>query len=245
MLLNMSKKNLLLTDNKVLFNKFLNLLDEINVSPNLFNFACSPQNNQFDGIINISQIKIKEVTDELITRYDKIFSLHSKQMFPKKLVENITCINIHPGFNPFNRGWYPQVFSIINNGIIGATIHIMDEQLDHGKIIDRVEVKKEIWDTSETLYDRILDAEILLIKRNMLNILNDNYKLKEPEEEGKLYTKKDFNQLCKIDLEQIGKFEEFYNLLRALSHGNHKNAYFITEENKKVFIKLNILLEDE
>ena len=100
----MPKKNLLLTDNKILFDRFLILLDDLGLSLDLFDFAHSPNNMQFDENRELLVIKIKEEVDNLIDKYDKIFSLHSKQLFPKKLVESKVCINIHPGYNPYNRG---------------------------------------------------------------------------------------------------------------------------------------------
>jgi methionyl-tRNA formyltransferase len=79
------------------------------------------------------------------------------------------CINIHPGLNPYNRGWYPQVFAI-NNGLPhGATIHEMDDKIDHGDIIYQKSVDIKLSDTSKTLYERVLDTEIFLFKENFRN----------------------------------------------------------------------------
>ena len=117
----------------------------------------------------------------------------------------------------------------------------MDEKLDNGKIIDRVKVEKEIWDTSESLYQKILEAEIILLEKNIIDILSDNTYPFEPEFKGKLYLKKDFDELCRISLEKEGSFLDFYNLLRATTFSNYKNAYFVdSKTNKKVFIQINI-----
>ena len=78
--------------------------------------------------------------DYLISEYKLIISAHCKKIFPKKLVESTRCINIHPGYNPYNRGWFPQVFSILNKLPLGATIHEMDEGLDSGDIISQEKV---------------------------------------------------------------------------------------------------------
>jgi len=91
--------------------------------------------------------------------YGLIVSIHSKRIFPPDLVNSVTCVNFHPGFNPFNRGWYPQVFSLINKDPIGATLHVMDAEIDHGAIIDQVEVAIRPTDTSSELYARVIDAE--------------------------------------------------------------------------------------
>ena len=66
------------------------------------------------------------------------------------------------------------------------------------------------------------------------------YKTIIPESKGNFFNKSDFNSLCKIDMNQKGSFKEFYNLLRSLSHDEHKNAFFITERGQKVYIKIEV-----
>ena len=231
-------KALVLTDNEHQYNKFYEIITKFDILKK-FDFFKSGNSN-FPGV-KINSLDIKKDYRYVIDNYDIVFSLHCKQLFPEKLVNNITCINIHPGYNPYNRGWYPQVFSIIEDNIIGATIHLMDKELDNGFIIARKEVEKFFWDTSETLYSRILQAEVDLINDNLLDIMNDNYCPFPPEVRGELKLKKDFNELCRIDLERVGSFKEFYNYLRALSHNDFKNAYFVDNKtNKKVYLKLFI-----
>lgn len=185
---------------------------------------------------------MKDEVDFLVKEYDMIFSLHCKQIFPSKLVNHVKCINVHPGLNPNNRGWFPQVFSIINSLPCGATIHEIDEHLDHGPIICQKEVKIEMWDTSLTAYNKILDAEIELLSENLLNILNYEYET-TVKEEGNLNLKKDFDDLCKIDLDDRDTFRNHINKLRALTHGDYANAYFIDDLGNKIYLKLELKKE--
>lgn len=186
-------------------------------------------------------LKNTDDVQKLIEEYDLIISMHCKQLFPLQLIQKVKCINVHPGYNPVNRGWYPQVFAIINDTIIGATIHEIDEQLDHGNIIARMEVPKYPWDTSLELYNRVSEAEITLLNKNLISILCNTYQTQKPESEGTLYLKKDFQQLCKLDLENTDTFEAFINKLRALSHKPYRNAYFIDKASgKKVFINIQL-----
>ncbi len=144
----------------------------------------------------------------IIQEYDLVFSLHCKQLFPSDIVNNVRCINVHPGLNPHNRGWFPQVFSIINKLPIGVTIHEMDEELDHGPIIVQKELVIKIWETSYDVYKRIQELEIELIKENLLRIINNNYKAFLPVSEGNINLKKDFNELCEIDLDKKVSYRE-------------------------------------
>ena len=70
---------------------------------------------------------------------------------------------------PHNRGWFPQVFSLINGKPCGVTIHEIDEKLDHGDIIVQKEVVAEPWDTSLDVYNKILNTEVELIEKYMLD----------------------------------------------------------------------------
>lgn len=111
--------------------------------------------------------------------YDLIISLHCYQRFPSFLVQKVECINIHPGLNPYNRGWYPHVFSIVNKLPLGATIHEIDEDIDHGAIIAQHEVSLYSWDTSLTAYDRVVEAELSLIKENLIRLVWGDMNLRQ------------------------------------------------------------------
>jgi len=212
-----------------------------------FTLSISPNSNKSKFVealkskVFVYNLRDKSDIETIISRYDLVLSIHCKQLFPEKMVNSVKCINVHPGYNPINRGWYPQVFAIMNDLPIGATIHEIDDELDHGLIIAREFVTNEITDTSLSLYNKILEKEKKLIKDNLLNILNNSYSTITPENDGHIYLKKDFNELCKIDLNEEGTFKLFYDKLRALTHGDYKNAFFINERSgKKVFISINI-----
>ena len=208
-----------------------------------FEYAYSPRNPLFSKKFHtadwIKPILIKENIDWIIMKYELVFSLHSKQIFPSELVKKIRCINIHPGLNPFNRGWFPHVFSIINSLPCGATIHEIDEHLDHGPIICQKEVRVEEHDTSLSTYNKILDAESELISKYLESIINGNYTT-HVKGKGNLNKKKDYLKLCEIDLYDKDTFKNHINKLRALTHGNYSNAYFKDESGNKIFLKLEL-----
>lgn len=243
-------KVLVLTDNEFLLENFLKIIKEQNLSSkHNFVFYYSFNNDNPSVLLNIlktiSPINLKENEEYIIQNFDVLISLHCKQIVPANITKNKFCINVHPGYNPFNRGWYPQVFSIINKKPIGATIHLMDEKIDHGKIIDREKIDVFSYDTSESIYKRILETEIKLIRKNLNDILNLNFKAFNPESNGNYNSKKDFNNLCKLNLEEKLTFREAIDRLRALTHGNFNNAYFIDDSNKKIYVKIILNKADE
>jgi methionyl-tRNA formyltransferase len=242
------KKVLVITDNLFVYKNFKKIATKQKRAIFKFRFSFSNKDflKRFASNHSFQAINVNLEYQEIIKNFDLVISAHSKQLFPEEMVKNIKCINIHPGYNPYNRGWYPHVFSIINKQPIGATIHEIDEKIDHGFIIDQVKVPLYQWDTSESVYERVLQTEISLVKKNIKKIIANKYYTKKPRKEGNLNTKKDFNKLCKLDISRISSFRTFINLLRALTHGNYDNAYFIDQKSgKKIYISINLKIDEK
>ncbi len=241
-------KILVISDNEPLVDRFKKLIKDGTFLGHQFHFSYSYTNadlaRKYSNSSKFTPINVKVECEKIIQDYDLVISLHCKQLFPAELVKGIRCVNVHPGLNPHNRGWFPQVFSILNGLPCGATIHEIDEQLDHGAIIAQKEVTIEPWDTSLSAYNKILDAEMELIQANMLNIIENKYSKETPEKEGNLNLKKDFNALCEIDLSDTDTFQKHIDRLRALTHGKYMNAYFLDKNGRKVFLKLELFPEE-
>lgn len=227
------KKIAVISDNIVLISRFRQLIIELNRKEDYIFYSTSQVNAE-----NVNLIDVKKEW-ELLCSYYLIISLHCKQLFPKSLISKVKCINIHPGLNPYNRGWFPQVFSIINKLPAGATIHEIDEELDHGNIIGQKEINIESYDTSFTAYNKILDIEIDLLRQNLDSIISDNYKAFTPKSAGNLNLKSDFNELCRIDLDEKASYRDVIDHLRALSHDDYNNAFY-EENGRKVYLRIII-----
>ncbi len=239
---------LVLTDNEYIYREFMEIIESVKYFKYNFNFFYSKANKvlseKYRNCKSFRSLSLKENIKMIIQEYDLVFSLHCKQLFPSDIVNNVRCINVHPGLNPHNRGWFPQVFSIINKLPIGVTIHEMDEELDHGPIIVQKELVIKIWETSYDVYKRIQELEIELIKENLLRIINNNYKAFLPVSEGNINLKKDFNELCEIDLDKKVSYREAIDFFRSMSFKGYKNAYFYDEEGNKIFIEVELEKEE-
>ena len=179
---------LIITDNEILLKAFREIVKDIHPADWEFTYVCSTEgfskNNPGTNVLNIKKSNL-----DYYKPYCLIISLHCKQLFPDWLANGFRCINIHPGLNPYNRGWYPQIFSIINGLPIGGTIHEIDTKLDHGNIIAQKEVTSWSWDNSYTLYLRVIKAEIELLRNNFMDILNNTYTTTPPAMEGNINLK--------------------------------------------------------
>lgn len=234
-------KKLIVTDNDYLFRNVIEVLKnkgllgrfDFKYSYNNYSFVSKYGDCSYFRPINIQQEK-----EEIIENYDLILSVHCKQIFPKELVDKVLCINIHPGYNPYNRGWFPHVFSINNKLPAGATLHLMDEKIDHGPIIDQEQIEINEWETSFDVYNRILKLEVEIINRNIEKLLCNDFGTKEIDEEGNINLKRDFDNLCELDLNERLTMREAIDRLRSLTHGDYKNAYFFDSKGNKVYVKI-------
>ena len=236
------KKIFVITDNEIILNEFKNIIDcknNIEVA-----YYCSHKSEKYFkkdiGDNHIKAIVMKENTDYFINNYDLGISCHSKQLFPAKLVNSMLCINIHPGLNPYNRGWFPQVFSIINKLPIGATIHVMDEEIDHGDIIIQEEVEINSFENSFDVYSKVQKKDMELFTKVIDDILNNKFTRITPRSEGNYNSIHDYKSMCKIDLNKKVTMKEAIDYLRAMTHPPYKNSYFTDENGNKVFISVEL-----
>lgn len=240
----MSLKVLVISDNPVLCNGLIAMLPKVGVERNLFTLKCSKgsEATMSEGLGSVvSRIKVKEEWQEVVENFDLVISLHCKQLFPKELVEAVRCINVHPGLNPYNRGWFPQVFAIMNGLPHGATIHEIDAELDHGPIIAQQKVAIKADDTSLTVYERVQEAELKLLEENLAAILNNSYTTTQPEMEGNLNLIKDYRALLELDLSESVTMGQAIDRLRALTHGDYKNAYFLdANTGERIYVTINL-----
>jgi len=241
------RKVLVVSDNVELVSFFKVVTEGIQARVAEFDYCYSIINKAPDELkkIGMSVVDMKDQLNinSIISNYDLVISAHCKQIFPNDLVKAVRCINIHPGLNPYNRGWYPQVFSIINKKPIGCTVHLMDDEIDHGDVIYQKVVDINSWDTSEAVYKRVVSSEKELIKLHLLDLVNEAYDCKKLEHDGNYNGIKDFDELTFLDLTSKGSLAEHVDLLRALTHGSFNNAFFVDEQGNRVFVK--IALEKE
>lgn len=234
------------TDNAYIFESFLDLLSRKPREGHSFDFYFSPWNHAFREKYGsqASPVRLKEMDEHFFGAYDLFLSLHCKQLFPEELVNHHLCINVHPGYNPYNRGWFPQVFGIMNKLPIGVTIHQMDTELDHGPILWQQKLELRADDTSKDIYNRILALEMELIEAHLDDLLTGNYTLTPMCGEGNINYKQDFDDLCRIDLNKTATYGEMIDFLRAMTFAPYNNAYFYDTDGKKVYVGITMKKED-
>jgi Formyl transferase len=93
-------------------------------------------------------------------------SVHYQQIIPTAVLERYDGLwNLHPGFLPWGRGFYPAFWALWEGSRAGATLHEITPQLDAGPIVEQLEVAVLPDDTGGSLHARVQAAEHELFDR--------------------------------------------------------------------------------
>lgn len=159
---------------------------------------------------------------------------------PDAIEASTVALNCHNSYLPHARGANANVWSIIEDGPVGVTIHEIIEKVDAGPIVAQRCVPLYPDDTGKTLYTRLIDATVGLVEQEWESIRSNTYETKEnPVERGTYHRSKEFDELCKLDLEAEARVEDILNKLRALTFSPFNNAYFV-RDGKKYFVDIDI-----
>jgi methionyl-tRNA formyltransferase len=236
----MKKDIVIFSDNKHLSNFIFIYLTKLKINFKIFHTKKYLKINKKRNRSKLVNLRNKNFLKLIVQNSKILISLNCHSIFPKFLTDNVTCVNFHPGFNPFNRGLYPQIFSIINKKPCGVTVHLMTNKIDQGPIIEQKKVIIKNTDTSYEVYKNIIKLQKYLIKKNIYKLINGKFKLFERKKiKGNYNSKKKFKKLCKLNLNKKSTLGEHIKLLRALSHKGFKNAYY-TQNKKKIYLELKL-----
>ena len=143
---------------------------------------------------------------------DIIFSFRSYFILSKKFINKakICAINFHPG-PPSYRGIGCVNFALSNNeNIYGCTAHLMDKKIDNGKIIDYKIFKISRKNSIDQVLTKTYKTQVKQVSSVIEKLVKENFRInklyKNKKWSRKLYTRKELNDLYKIDI-NINKFE--------------------------------------
>lgn len=107
----------------------------------------------FDGAV-VEALRAAGVQLVVLAGFDRLVTRVLLHAFPERV------INIHPALLPAFKGLHAQKEALdYGVKVAGATVHLVDEETDHGPIIVQGAVGVRPDDTEETLRDRILAVE--------------------------------------------------------------------------------------
>lgn len=154
------------------------------------------------------------------------------------------AVNVHPALLPYNRGQYPNVWSIVEGTPAGVTIHRMDAGIDTGDILAQREVTVTRFDTGETLYRRLERASLELFQDAWPRIRGGTALPLPQSGTGTYHRTRDVDAIDEIDLEREYRAGDLLNILRARTFAPYKGAYF-RDGARKVYVRVQLIPEEE
>lgn len=143
--------------------------------------------------------------------------------YPKILRQNLlSCYrkiyNLHPGFLPWGRGYYPVFWALWEDTPAGATLHEIVADVDEGPIVDQIQVEHYPYDTGFSLFTRVRDAEKRLFTEYCKRIVEgeDLPAARQPSG-GNYHTKREFFNLKNPENWQSMTSAKLFKLIRCFS----------------------------
>jgi len=147
------------------------------------------------------------------------FSVHYPRIIRPPLLGRYKKIyNLHPGYLPWGRGYYPVFWAIWEQSPAGATIHEITTEIDEGPIIAQIKVEQFPHDTGGSLFERVREAEKKLFLEYWPRIVAGDELSSTPQiGTGSYHSKKDFYEIKQRCEWQKLDAESLVRLIRALT----------------------------
>lgn len=193
------------------------------------------------GIPVYQPIKIRkeyEFVNEI--KPDLIVTLAYGQIVPEELLNIPTfgAVNLHGSLLPKYRGAAPIQYALMNNEkVTGMTLMKMVKEMDAGEMydIEKVEISEE--DNSTSLFNKMGDAALKLILRDLPLLFEGKLKGVMQDESKVTFCPSIKPEQEKIDL--VKSKEEIFGYIRALS--DYPGAYLFLDGQKVKIFKSKIV----
>ena len=156
------------------------------------------EKNQDNYLIYNEKLKISFL---LKNKIEFIISYGYKYLITKDIIDIFKgkIINLHISFLPFNRGYYPNLWSHLEGSPSGVTIHLINEQIDGGEILLQKQIEIDPKKHSFRSSYFILRKEIeLLLKSNWKSLKLGEIPGKISINEGSYKNKKDGDKILQL-----------------------------------------------
>ena len=182
---------------------------------------------------NDNNIKIiKDIQESKILKPNFIISVNYWKLIPENIYDVFLTLNVHHSYRLKYRGRYSTSLAIINaksnNYTHGTSIHRVSGNLDDGDLYFTDKIKFNEFDTAESLFERTEKLSIDLLKKNINNILDENFNSIEKDNDFVMFNKKDLNH----DLTDIKDLDTLKTHVKALTFKNTPDPYFVIGNNK-------------
>ncbi len=147
----------------------------------------------------------------ILAAYGKIIPQEVIDAFPKGIIV------VHPSLLPRYRGATPIQSAILNGDAeTGTTLFMMDEKIDHGKVIGNASCLISNGDTYETLAEKLANRSADLLIETLPRYMRGEIESRVQDEAQATYTKKFSAEDGFVDLKKDAP-EKIWRMVRALN----------------------------
>lgn len=198
-----------------------------------------------DSLFDASRLQERQVLEKigrqkadvaLSILFDDILPSEFLKLFPKG------GLNLHPAYLPYNRGQYPNVWSIVERTPAGVTLHEMDAGVDTGKILAQRQVPVEPVDTGESLYRKLEHCSVELFKETWPLFCSGEIRSTSQKGTGTTHRREDVKRIDEIDLDRFYRARDLIDILRARTFPPYPGAYFVHNE-ERIYLRLTLVRE--
>ncbi len=174
------------------------------------------------------------------------FSVHYPRILREVLISKYQKMyNLHPGYLPWGRGYYPVFWALWEGTPAGATLHEITAGIDEGAIVAQSQVVYDHSDTGGSLWYRVREAEKMLFQTYWEKISSGHYPTAVSQIQGGTYhSKKEFFHLKKETDWRKMSGHDLIKLIRCLSFPGYSGLEILLE-NKRFAVHLESLTKEE
>tara|TARA_Y100000816_G_scaffold239318_1_gene185647 strand:+ start:3924 stop:4694 length:771 start_codon:yes stop_codon:yes gene_type:complete len=164
------------------------------------------------------KIKLIKLKDLYKIRNLYLFSIEYEKILKIYNFKSSNLFNIHFSLLPKYRGCHTNFYQIYKGEkYSGVTLHKIDDGIDTGEIISKIKFKIPINCTAYDNYLKLMRYSVIIFKKNIRYILNNNYNLKKQNiNKGSYFSRKSVNYADLLKIKRIDNKIKTHNLIRSL-----------------------------
>lgn len=178
---------------------------------------------------------------------DFLVSVHFPYLVPPSVLglPRRGCLNLHPAYLPFNRGWHTATWAILDGTPLGATLHYMDEGIDTGAIVHQERLEVEPGDTAATLYPRLFALEVEVFKEGWRRVVEEGSKGSPQTGLGTAHGRDDLRRsgVQRVELDEPTPPRALLRRLRGLSTSRVEEAAYFEETGRR--FRVQVIITDD
>lgn len=176
--------------------------------------------------IKVFDIKTaRECFDTLIAPLvpDYIVSIYFDYILDDRFIRlpTQTSINLHPGYLPYNKGFYYYAWAVLDGTPAGVSIHQIVSEVDAGPIISQQRVLVDPTDTGDVIYQKHMNASIELFQATWPSVETNTYKVYPQSHRGTRKKITETNSAMEIDPYATYRARDLIDTLRVFCFPGH------------------------